>query len=276
MPEVKAGEITLEYYIEGSGPPLLMIMGFSGQASSWGEPFLELLRPHFTLIRFSNRGTGESDRPGAPTTVRMMADDTAALLRALGIGRPHVLGVSMGGMIAQELTLNHGQMVNGLVLGCTTAGGAASVPASPEVLAMLVPVPGLSREDQIRKAWPGMCAPAFIESGRAFLEAMLQSSLLNPTPIETLAKQMAAIQGFDASGRLGEIRAPALIVHGDADVLVPPQNGRALHEGIAGSEMKVISGAGHMFFWEKPEESARAITEFLSRVPAQTGERAGV
>ena len=268
MPKVKAGEINLEYYIEGSGPPLLMIMGFSGQASSWGEPFLEALRPHFSVIRFSNRGTGESDRPQTPTTVHVMADDAAALLDALGVARAHVLGISMGGMVAQELALSHAGIVNGLALGCTTAGGAERVAASPEIFALMLPVPGLSPEEQIRKAWPALCSASFVESGNGFLEAMLQASLVNAPPIETLAKQMSAVQGFDAHERVSQIKAPTLVVHGDADVLVPPENGRILHERIAGCEMRIIAGAGHMFFWEKPEESAGAITEFLSRVPS--------
>jgi len=177
----------------------------------------------------------------------------------------------MGGMIAQELTLNNPTLVNGLVLGCTTAGGAGRAGADPEVLAMLVPAPGLSREDQIRKAWPALCSPAFIESGAAFLETMLQASLEKPTPIETLAKQMAAIQGFDSSDRLAQIKAPTLILHGDADVLVPPENGRLLHQLIAGSDLVIIPGAGHMFFWERPAESGQAIVQFLSRAPAPTG-----
>src|SRR5712691_6808675 len=103
MATAKAGDINLEYYIEGSGPPLLMIMGLGGQASSWGEPFLDELRQRFTTIRFSNRGTGLSENPATPLTVRVMADDAVGLLDTLGIERPHVLGISMGGMIAQEL-----------------------------------------------------------------------------------------------------------------------------------------------------------------------------
>jgi pimeloyl-ACP methyl ester carboxylesterase len=271
MPKIKAGSINLEYYVEGSGPPLLMIMGFGGQASSWSEPFLERLRPHFTVIRFSNRGTGESDRPAEPTTIRMMADDAAALLEALGIGRAHVLGASMGGMIAQELALHHPALLNALVLCCTTSGGAGHVAANAEVFAMLMPSPGLSREDQIRKAWPAMCTPGFIEERLDFMEMMLQTSLINPTPIETIMKQMAAVQGFDAYDRLGAINAPTLVIHGDADVLVPMANAHSLQERIPGSQLAIIPGVGHMISWEKPAEAARVITEFLSRAPARAG-----
>jgi 3-oxoadipate enol-lactonase len=268
MATIKAGEINLEYHIEGSGPPLLLIMGFGGQASSWGEPFLRGLRPHFTTVRFSNRGTGASDRPDAAITVPMMAEDAANLLDALGIGRPHVLGVSMGGMIAQELVLNHPQQVNGLVLGCTTPGVSRGVAAGPEVVTMLVPTPGLAREDQVRKMWPAICSPSFVEAANQFLEEMLASGLKTPTPMDTIMKQMVAIQSFDAYERLPRIEQPTLVIHGDRDVLVPPENGRIIAGRIPGAELRIIEDAAHMFFWEKTEESASQVVEFLSRVPA--------
>lgn len=270
MALTEAGDITMEYYVEGGGPPLLLIMGFGGQASSWGEPFLAELRPHFTVIRFSNRGTGQSDRPDVQPTVRTMADDAARLLEAIGIERAHVMGISMGGMIAQELAINHPQGVAGLVLGCTSCGLGHAHHAKPEVVALLAPAPGLSREEQIRKAWPAMCAPAFLESGAAFLEEMLQSSLVYPTPIDTLMKQMVAVQGFDARERLSQITAAALVVHGDADELMPLAHGELLHRLLPGSELRVLPGAGHMFFWEQPRESAKVVVEFLYGVPAGT------
>lgn len=97
MPIVKVGDVNIEYYVEGEGPPLLMIIGGGGQASSWGEPFLERLRPYFRIVRFSNRGTGLSDSPGGELTMRLMADDAVGLLGELGIEKAHVLGISMGG-----------------------------------------------------------------------------------------------------------------------------------------------------------------------------------
>ncbi len=269
MPTIKAGEINLEYYVEGAGPPLLMVMGFAGQANSWGEPIMSRLRERFTCIRFSNRGTGASDRPEAPTTIRMMTDDAVALLDALDIKRAHVFGISMGGMISQEIVLNYAERVNGLVLGCTTPGWSHGQTASPEVSAAMVPEPGLSREEQVRKFWPVVCAPAFIESSAEFLEEVLVTSLKQATPIDTLMKQGVAIQAFDSFDRLSQIRAPTLIIHGDIDRLVPPANGDILAAAIAGAEKLTLNGAAHMFFWEQPEKAADAIIEFLARVPAE-------
>ena len=268
MSMTKAGDINLEYYIEGSGPPLLMIMGFAGSASSWGEPVLAALRPHFTCIRFSNRGTGLSDKPEAQFTIRTMADDAANLLTALDIKRPHVFGISMGGMIAQELVLNYPHHVNGLVLGCTGPGFAKGVQATPDTMSKMMPAPGLSRDEIVRNFWTIVCSHAFIERGHGFLEGMLASSLAAPTPLETLARQMVAIQTFDSHDRLPQIRAKTLVIHGDVDLLVPPENGRILAERISGAELVMIPGVGHMFFWEEPQQTAHLITQFLSRVPA--------
>ena len=184
-----------------------------------------------------------------------MADDAASLMSALGIERSHVFGVSMGGMIAQEYVLAYPERVNGLVLGCTTPGAAHGASATPEVIAMLMPTPGLSREEQVRKAWPAICPPAFIESAGGFLEEMLAVGMQNPTPMDTIMKQLVAIQAFDSYGRLGSIRAPTLVIHGDSDVLAPPENGRILAKQIPGAEFQWVRDAGHMFFWEKPRES---------------------
>ena len=268
MSMTKAGDINIEYYVEGEGPPLLMIMGFTGQASSWGESFLAQLRPHFQIIRFSNRGTGLTDKPQTEYSIPMMAEDAAGLLAEVGIEKAHVLGISMGGMIAQELVLHHPQVVQGLALGCTNCGPAHSVQPSQEVLALLAPVPGTSPEEQFRKMWPAIVTPEFVEREREFLEEMLRIGLENPMPVDTMGRQMAAIMGFDSYDRLPQIKSPTLIIHGDRDVLVPTKNGPILHDRIADSTLRIGPEVAHMFFWEKPAESAGAIVEYLASVPA--------
>ncbi len=269
MPIVKVGEINMEYYVEGQGPPLLMIMGWIGHAGFWGEPFLELLRPHFQIIRLSNRGTGLSDKPGGELTVGVMADDAAGLLGELGIGRAHVLGISMGGMIAQELVLSHPRRVQGLVLGCTTCGFAHGAPPRPEVLAATAQAGALTQQQRIRQFLLAAATPEFLErAGQEFWDWIIAGWLAAPTPWETVARHFVAIQGFDTYERLPQIQAPTLIIHGDRDLLVPVENAGVLGQRIAGSQVRIVPGVGHLFFWEKPEESARAVVEFLSAVPA--------
>ena len=152
MPMARVGDANIEYYAEGNGPPLLLISGFTAQASGWSGPFVELLQRQFTTIRYSHRGTGTSDRLTGDITLSELANDAAGLLSALDIDTAHVLGVSMGGMIAQELVLSHPQRVERLVLGCTTCSGGSqprreggAVPAAPEIIGLLTPEPGLSR-----------------------------------------------------------------------------------------------------------------------------------
>ena len=274
MSIARVGDANIEYYHDGNGPPLLLISGFTAQATGWSTPFVKLLQRQFATIRYSHRGTGTSDRLSGDITLRELADDAAGLLTALGIDKAHVHGVSMGGMIAQELVLNHPQRVERLVLGCTTCSGGSqprreggAVPAPPEIIGLLTPEPGLAREEQLRRSWPAMSTPEFIEAHSDVLEERLRLSLINPTPVETAQKQMAAVQAWDSFDRLPQIEAPTLIIHGDCDVLVPVQNAYVLKERIPAAELHIVRGAGHLFTFEFPEESATAVVEFLTKAP---------
>jgi len=122
MPRLAVGTIQLHYDLQGNGEPLLLIMGFGLSSASWRPEFLAGLAPTFRVITFDNRGTGRSDQPDNPVSIALLADDAAALLDTLGIARAHVLGVSMGGSVAQEFALNHPQRLAGLVLGCAYCG----------------------------------------------------------------------------------------------------------------------------------------------------------
>lgn len=268
MPITRAGDIDIEYYVEGSGPPLLMIMGFGGSANSWGQPFVDELTKHFTTIRFSNRGTGETTKPAEPFTIRMLADDAKKLLDVLEIQRPHVLAISMGGMIGQEFVLNYPERVNGLVLGCTQGTPSRGIPAAPETLAKLAPNPSLSREQVIQNFFEVVCSPDFIQRGGDFLNTMTQQAIERPTPVETLGKQIMAIQQHDALERLSQIKAKTLIIHGEGDMLIPPANGAQIAGAIPGSEYVQVPVVGHMWFWEEPQTTAKLITDFLAKVPA--------
>ena len=245
-----------------------MIKGFGMSANTWGEPFLAELRSHFRVIRFSNRGTGLSDKPDAEYSIPMMADDAAGLLDELGIGKAHVIGTSMGGMIAQELTLIRPTYVAGLVLTCTQCGVPHGVPAEPQVLAVLAPTPGLSAVDWMKRLWPVLVTPEYMEEERDTLEAYAHQYSENPTPPYVLGRHAAASVRFDSYDRLPEIQAPTLIVQGDTDRLNPVQNAHILHDRIPNSTLYIVPDVGHSVFWEKPQESTEAIVKFLSSVPA--------
>jgi pimeloyl-ACP methyl ester carboxylesterase len=269
MATMRVGDIDLEYYVEGSGPTLLMVMGMGGQASSWSRTFLDLLQKRFTTVRFSNRGTGRSGQSQEVTTIRNMAEDAAGLLKALAIERTHVFGISMGGMISQELVLNYPQMMQGLVLGCTMCGQAHSLPIPPETVARAASIQSLpSREEKAKTFWSMAVSPEFERDHADFLDEIVKVEMESPTPEETMLRQIGATMTFDTYDRLPQVKAPTLIIQGTVDVLVVPGNADILRDRIAGSQVHMIEGVGHCFFWERPEEVTTVISEFLAAVPA--------
>jgi pimeloyl-ACP methyl ester carboxylesterase len=245
-----------------------MIHGFGLSAHTWGAQFLAQLRPHFWVIRISNRGTGQTDKPDTEYSHGMMADDAAGVLGELGVDRAHVLGISMGGKIAQELALTRPEQVQGLVLGCTTCGGAHAVQPEPQVTAMLAPTPGLSPQEQARKIWSVAVTPEFQEKNRDVLDEVFEWDLENPVPAYVLARQAVASMRHDTYQRLPDLQTPTLIIHGNEDRMVPVQNAHILHERIPNSTLHTLPDTGHGFFWERPQEAAEVIVRFLSSVPA--------
>jgi 3-oxoadipate enol-lactonase len=267
MSTTKVGDLNMEYYVEGSGPPLFMIMGLGGQSSSWGDPLLQGLQKHFTTIRFSNRGTGATDKPGTGFTIRQMAEDAAGLMRGIGVEKAHVFGISMGGMIAQELVLNHPGQVQGLVLGCTNCGPAHSVAVAAQTIARFGQIMQLPVQERIQRYWETCVTPEFMEERADFLRQIVEVGMKTPTPIETFGMQFGAVQSFDTFDRLPQVKSPTLILHGDRDLLVPVANAEILHERIPGSQVRIIEGTGHCFFWERSDEVIDEIVGFLSAVP---------
>ena len=249
MPRIKAGNINLNYDVYGEGEPLLLIMGFGMSGAAWlpSLPFLG----GFKSIYFDNRGTGLSDKPDCPYTIADMADDASNLLKALGIPRAKVFGVSMGGMIAQELTLRHPEQVVKVVLGCTMPGGPNAKMASPEVLEKLMTGSKMMASDP-EKAFdiimPVLMPQEFIDAHPEIKAMMIAGAkMMPPTPPETSERAMAGISTFNAYDRLPQIKCPVMIVHGEADVLVLPENARLIKSKIPQAELYMIPGAGHAF-----------------------------
>jgi len=261
--------LKLRYEIRGAGEPVALIMGFSGSGRGWGEAFLKLMEQRFKTFVIDNRGTGESDKPDAEFTLRDMAADIAAVLDHAKTPRAHIFGISMGGMIAQEFALAYPARTRGLVLGCTNCGASHSIAADPAAIANLIPAPGMDPIEQARRAFSVACGKAFLNSakGRAILDqAIAEMGNYPVTPMHTFMRQGQAIGGFDSFLRLGQIKSPTLIIHGDDDSIVPHPNAEVLRGAIAGSKKYTLKAAGHMFFWEVPEETARVVGDFLSAV----------
>ena len=256
------------FYAEaGGGPPLLLIMGFGGDHLAWAYQF-RVFAERYRVIAFDNRGAGQTDAPDTPYTTALMADDAAGLLDALGVDRAHVIGVSMGGMIAQELALRHPARVRSLHLGCTLARPDAYMRAL--VAAWRTLRTSLSREDMLRAVALWLFAPVTYEERPEFVEMVVQTALANPFP-QTLVgfvRQSEAILGHDTLERLDAIRCPTLVSVAEDDILVPPRFSRRLAAGIPGAALRVLPGAGHVYFWEQPDAFNRLCLEFLARHPA--------
>ncbi len=251
----------LSYERSGTGEPLLLIMGLSGTQRSWGEPFLEALRADFEVLVYDHRGVGRSAPAPEPFSIADLADDAAGLLEAIGWGSAHVLGISMGGMVAQELALRHPERVRTLTLGCTYAGGEGSELTSQATLAKLGAAwQSGDREQAIRAGWEVNVSAPFAGDARAWA-AFRDGALAVPVPMEMVLRQIQAISGHDASERLGRIGVPVLVIHGTADEMLPVANAEAIASRIDGARRELLEGVGHLFFWERPEESARLIRE---------------
>jgi 3-oxoadipate enol-lactonase len=259
MPQAKVGEIELSYERAGAGPPLLMIMGMSGTFDHWGGPFLELLREDFETILYDHRGVGASGDLEGDMTIAALARDAAGLLAALEVESAHVLGISMGGMVAQELALARPEAVRTLTLGCTYCGGEGGVLTSEEVLRRLAgAMASGDREHAIRTAWEVNVSPAFAADEEACAR-FLEIGRHRAVPVQTIVRQMQAIAEHDTSARLSELALPTLIVHGTLDQMLPVQNGHMIAELIPDAHLEILDGVGHLFFWEQPERAAELV-----------------
>jgi pimeloyl-ACP methyl ester carboxylesterase len=265
VPFARIGSVNIHYETYGEGEPLLLIMGFGLPGSVW-VPMLPMFTG-FKCIYFDNRGTGESDKPDGTYTIPEMAEDALGVLRAVGISRAKVFGVSMGGMIAQELTLRYPEAVEKLVLGCTMAGGPTAKQAAPEVVGNLMAATAMMRSDTDKAMdliLPILFPSDFVAAHPELKSMFLAGLSAGPrTPPETAQRQGAGIMQFNAYDRLAQIKCPVLIVHGDKDILIPPENAQIIKSRIPQAEMFIVRGGGHFFQSADPVGVHQKIVSWL-------------
>jgi pimeloyl-ACP methyl ester carboxylesterase len=263
MPKALLNGIRIYLEVYGQGEPILLIMGLGGSALAW-QSQIPTFSQHLRVIAYDNRDAGRSDKVEAEYSMADMADDAAALLSHLEIGLAHVYGVSMGGMIAQELALRHPERVRTLVLGCTSPCLAAVPPSEKAARDNMESAVLPPREAFERCTWTGY-SDAYLAAHKndLWLRAQVEAGLA--PPLEALRHHYTAVGGFDARERVGQIRAPTLIMTGDDDPLVPPENSRLLAEHIPGAELIVFPGGRHAFNVEFEEESNSAVLDFVRR-----------
>lgn len=256
MPTAVVAGRALHLVRRGAGEPYLLIQGLSGTHASWGEPFLAALEPGLEPIAYDHRGVGRSAPHDGPFSIADLADDAAGLLDALRIERAHVLGISMGGMIAQELALRHPARVRTLALGCTYAGGPEGRITDRAVIERLLEaMRSGDTERMLRTSYEINVSPAFAQDP-AHYAAFREMAVSVPVAAPVVLDQLRATAVHDTSARLAAIAAPTLVVHGDADRMLDVANGRAIARAIPGARLEILEGVGHAFWWEQPERSA--------------------
>lgn len=258
MPMVRSGDADIAYDINGEGEPLLMIMGFLSDARMW---ILQTaaFSPHYRCITFDNRGVGRSSNPPGPYTMEQMAADAIAVLDDAGIDRAHVLGISMGGAIAQHVALKIPERVRSLTLAATWCEPNQWLARISEMGQMAAE---FDREKFARSVLLWLFTPHLIINQPDIVATIEQLILAEPPPPEAFMNQVAAVRGHDTREQLHQIEAPTLVMVARRDFMVPPELGRVVHESIPGSRLEELDG-GHAFSAENVAEFNRVILEFL-------------
>lgn len=265
MPEKKVNGIDIYYEIHGEGDPLVLIMGLRRNVEWWYHQISPLSK-HFKVIAFDNRGAGRSDKPEMTYSIRLFADDTAGLLEALGVENAHILGISMGGYIAQELAINYPEKVRKLVLGCTSCGGGRAVLMSPERMEKFTANKGLTPEEILRKDMDIYFSDEFIRENPERIEDFVEISMRYYQPPEAFLRQFEACLTHDTAARLHRITVPTLITAGDDDPLVPSENSRILKELVPHAELSFFPGCRHCFFIEEHRKFNQMVIEFFKSI----------
>lgn len=241
----------------GSGFPVLLVMGLGYGRWGW-EPLVGPLAERYRVVWYDNRGIGESDKPAGPYTAAQMAEDAQQVLDEHGIARAHVVGTSLGGMVAQQLALAQPERVAKLALLCTTAGGADAYPMPEQTVRLFTEAPTLAPEVALRR---------FVENAVSargpVVDELYARRLANPPDPAGWQAQAHAGTTYDGAARLGEIEQETLVLVGDEDNVIDWRNSQVLAERLPNARLQVFPGAGHLFFWERPDEVAAALTEFL-------------
>lgn len=262
---VESNGQTIYWESHGEGTPLVLVMGIGYDATLWGLHQVPFFSKHFRTIVFDNRDAGRSSRASGAYTIADMADDAAGLLDGLGIARAHLLGLSMGGMICQEFALRHPGRLDRLVL---TGTGAAQARARFDPISIWSFVKAHDPEGLTFAAqqFVWLFSEGFLRNHEAVNQTMqMLASNQNPVSAEAFQRQAAAYVKHDALNRLGQVKAPTIVISGEQDRLTPPWICREVADAIPNAKYLLVKGDGssHVLPLERPDDFNRAVLAFL-------------
>jgi pimeloyl-ACP methyl ester carboxylesterase len=257
-----SGDVRIAYEVRGEGEPLVLIHGLGYDRYGWG-PLPDLLAQDFRVVLIDNRGVGESDVPEGPYAVSQMAADVIAVLDDAGIDETDVFGVSLGGYIAQELTLTYPERVRRLVLASTAPGGPRSHPMPAAGVEAFGRFPTMEREAGLRLMVENSLGAHGVRERPELVEEIYRYRLERAPSIAGWQAQAYAGATYDAYDRVGAIEAPTLVLQGGADTVVDPRNAELLAELIPNAHAELIADRGHLMLWQEGEQVAPIVKEFL-------------
>jgi len=260
VPYVANQGVNLYWNEQGSGPPVLLIMGLSFTHDMWFR-VLPILSSRYRTIFFDNRGMGRSDVPRGPYRMKLMAQDAAAVLDAAGVRAAHIIGASMGGMIAQELAIRHPQRVLSLLLGCTSYGGLLARWPSFSHAPRELPLGETARMAREVALIPWLYSPS---TPMPLIEEDLRVRAGCHWSARGFWGQFSGILLWNSYRRLPRVKAPTLVVHGEDDRLVPPANGRVVARRIPGARFEMIPNAGHVLITDQLDACVGLMLKFLA------------
>jgi 3-oxoadipate enol-lactonase len=245
----------LHYVVEGSGPPLVLVGGKTSTiAGAWWR-YLPALKERFRVIALDNRGAGESQKPNAPYSTSLLAEDALAVLHAAGETSAHWFGISLGGMILQQLALAHPEAIRSLILGATHCGGERPAPKAAQV--------GGLEQSPLRR-YANLYDPRFIVEHPDWVEE--DAAHFGKMPLHAITRQDQAVRNHDLCGRLREIQQPVLVLHGRQDRMVPLSRGEELERALPNARLRILDPAGHQFHSEQFSTVLPLIVDFIEQV----------
>lgn len=262
MPTITANNISIYYEQHGAGDDLVLIGGLTADHQVW-KSALRILSKHFRVLIFDNRGAGQTDAPDVPYTTVMMAHDTLALMAALNISRAHIVGHSLGGCIAQQITLLSPEKINKMVIACSRAKPNT---LATMVLSMREKLQSLGIKDDVLAEYvmPFLFSETFL-SEASQIKGFIQWTLNNTHPQTAIGykRQLQAVLNHNVEAQLPKITIPTLVIAGSEDCLMPTKVGKAIADKIPHSVFKIITDCAHMPHVEKAREFSEHIVEFI-------------